>query len=90
MKLIYCRECGDIVSLREVERTCICGKSSGQYTDDINAKINGPCVPLGIANNSFRKAIVGLNLLKKGMNFDAFVINHIDADTICGSSVIHD
>jgi hypothetical protein len=90
MKLIFCRECGDIISLRKVERTCVCGKSSGQYTDDINARISGPCVPLGISNSSFKKAMAGLDLLEKGMNFDAFVINHINADTICGSSVTHE
>lgn len=56
MKLIYCLECKAIINLRQEEKKCVCGKSGGQYVDNINAEIYGPCVPLGFANDSFSRA----------------------------------
>lgn len=61
VKLIYCNECHDVVSLRISSdgapfRTCACGKSGGKYVDRINAVTYGPCIPLGFAGRSFRDA----------------------------------
>lgn len=57
MKLIYCTECGDVVSLRLEPRACLCGKSSGQYGEDrLNATYSGPAIPLGFTNWSFLAA----------------------------------
>jgi len=56
MKLIYCNECHDVISLRFEDRTCDCGKSGGKYLDRLNAEIYGPCIPLGFAGKSFRDA----------------------------------
>jgi hypothetical protein len=34
MKLMICRECGDVVLMRLEERSCVCGKSRGRYLED--------------------------------------------------------
>ena len=59
MKLIYCKNCRDIVRLFDSERFCKCGKCSGAYIDGKNAWYKGGenVVPLGVDNNSFRRAI---------------------------------
>jgi hypothetical protein len=75
VKLIYCRECGDVVALRAEPRTCICGKSGGNYKDDrLHAVIYGPCVPLGFANRFFGNALAMQPDKGPGVVFDAFVI----------------
>lgn len=75
MKLIFCKECYDIVLLRFEERTCGCGESSGKYMEDgLNATISGPCVPVGFANNSFLQAIKEQPAYGMGRRFEAFVI----------------
>lgn len=72
MKLILCTECTDIVRLIQEKRTCRCGLSSGEYTDRLNAVYEGPCIPLGINNQSLVRAII--NQPDLGERFDAFVI----------------
>lgn len=57
MKLIYCKECRDVVNLDFAERACKCGRSKGWYKDSLNAVIMGPCVPLGILNHTLRLAV---------------------------------
>jgi hypothetical protein len=79
MKLIYCNECHDVVSLRFENRTCSCGESSGYYKDRINAVIKGPCIPLGFEGRSFRQAREKRHKEDAGMDlggerFIAFVI----------------
>ena len=56
MKLLLCLDCTDIFVLRDINRTCICGKSSGKYIDDLNAEIKGNCKAIGFANDSFSTA----------------------------------
>jgi len=34
VKLLYCPTCGDVVQMRPVLRSCLCGVSSGQYLED--------------------------------------------------------
>lgn len=59
MKLLFCKYCKDIVLLRpDCERECICGASHGKYVDRVSIEYSGPCVVLGIINNSLLEAIV--------------------------------
>ena len=74
MKLIYCRECQDIVKLARIPRRCFCGKSGEQYQDAINATISGPCIPIGIANSAFLSAMQNRPESGQGECFEAFVI----------------
>lgn len=55
MKLIYCRECHDVVKiLKQKWRKCSCGKSGAQYNDDyITATVGGTCDVIGIPNPFF-------------------------------------
>ncbi len=56
MKLLMCIECTDIFNLTLENKVCKCGKTSGRYTDDLNATITGPSIPIGFANSSFTEA----------------------------------
>ena len=57
MKLIFCPECAEIVTLKKNNRSCGCGKSGGHYVDDSQAEIRGLAVPIGIDNRSFDAAL---------------------------------
>jgi hypothetical protein len=75
MKLIFCKECSDVVRLTtEKIKQCDCGKSSGQYTDNLYAWYKGPCIPLGFANSSFLSALRNQPEKDWGETFTAFVI----------------
>ena len=75
MKLIFCKECTDVVRLTTSNiKSCDCGKSEGHYTDELNAWYSGPCIPLGFANSSFRTALNNQPASIWGKTFDAFVI----------------
>lgn len=77
MKLILCNHCQDVVRLiQEEERFCKCGKSSGKYTDKVNAWYKGGefVVPLGFSNGSLVKAVHNQPKGGCGENFAAFVI----------------
>jgi hypothetical protein len=74
VKLLYCTKCGGIFSICMVEKTCRCGESSGAYTDFLNAWYKGPCIPLGIANDSFTEAVRNQPNMGSGEEFLAFVI----------------
>jgi hypothetical protein len=54
-KLIRCKKCEDIVRLVHTKwRKCECGKSGGQYNDDmISATVGGDCEVIGIRNDYF-------------------------------------
>lgn len=56
-KLIRCKECEDIVRLVHTKwRKCECGKSGGQYNDDmISATVGGDCEVIGLRNDYFTK-----------------------------------
>jgi hypothetical protein len=86
MKLIYCRDCGDVVRLQRFVRMCLCGKTAGRYLEDgIHAVISEDAVPIGIDNNSLRMAVqariamlmVGKPIvheaIKNNLNLTAFV-----------------
>ena len=58
MKLLYCRHCGDLFSLRLVERECECGQSRGSYNPDrATAWTRGPCEAVAIGNGSLHDAL---------------------------------
>lgn len=60
MKLLLCPSCSSIFNLRiNVIQSCFCGKSSGEYVDNINATYYGKAIPLGFDNNSFMAALRG-------------------------------
>jgi hypothetical protein len=75
VKLILCKVCEDVVRLvvREA-RTCQCGACRGQYTDENNAVISGPCIPIGLKGRSLAKAIKNQPQQGQGERFTAFVI----------------
>jgi len=81
MKLLRCRQCGDIFNLTINRiKTCSCTLSYGQYDEDgLHAWYAGPCDMLGFANRS----VVEADLLNTnsppaeqelGYQFDAFFI----------------
>jgi endogenous inhibitor of DNA gyrase (YacG/DUF329 family) len=77
MKLVLCKECGDIIRLiKEAERHCFCGKSCGRYEKDgLNAWYKGDmAIPLGIANSTLTYAVDRQPYTGAGENFEAFVI----------------
>lgn len=66
MKLILCKECQDVIKLQLTKRSCMCGKSYGYYKkDEFNAVISGPCIPIGINNNSLITGIFLLGMIDK-------------------------
>jgi hypothetical protein len=77
MKLILCKECGDVIRLiTEAERHCFCGKSSGRYEKNgLDAWYKGDfAIPLGIANSSLTNAVDSQPYTGAGKYFEAFVI----------------
>ena len=85
MKLLYCKNCGDIIRLSRSGQHCECGACIGFYRNDLEATIIGPGVPLGIGNESLRKGIEAFNAgdipAEHGYTVDAFVISR-EASTI--------
>jgi hypothetical protein len=78
MKLIYCRKCGHVLSLKlKVWRVCDCGQCGGRYLEDIpHAEVFGgaSCIPLGFNNPSFIAALGNQPENDWGKTFEAFVI----------------
>ena len=56
MKLLLCRECGDIFNLTKERKSCSCGITSGMYIDNLNAEHSGG-IPVCIENKSFIQAL---------------------------------
>ncbi len=60
MKLLYCKNCHDIIKLRFMPRFCECERIGGVYINVLDIAIFGEkdlAVPLGITNPSFYNAI---------------------------------
>lgn len=68
-----CPACGDVFNLKSEVKTCSCGQTRGQYTDDLNAVYDGG-IPLGFANSSFLEAVIKQPVNGLGRAFTAFVI----------------
>lgn len=74
VKLIYCKNCHDIVRLFYEERCCKCGACHGKYLDELNAEINGSAIPIGFDNIDFVHAVCHQPKAGDGELFTAFVI----------------
>lgn len=74
MKLIFCPKCQDVLKLQKFKRECMCRKSWGGYTDEVNAAIGGEAIPIGFGNNSFKDAIRMKPRDTRSVKFNAFVI----------------
>jgi len=61
MKLLYCKECDDVVRLLDDMRWCECGKTEGRYKaeSETHAEFSGPCVPFALSNSEFQVAVFG-------------------------------
>lgn len=83
MKLIRCTYCNDVVALIPGRlRACACGRSRGRYrADGIAADIAGPCVALGIDNESMNKALAGHVADGKRHGVVAFIMP-VDAERV--------
>jgi hypothetical protein len=61
MKLLLCFKCNDVFSLKTSRMTtCICGQTSGQYLNNLDAEVSGvkdKFVVLGFDNMSLVEAI---------------------------------
>lgn len=67
MKLLLCPHCNDVRKLRvlapaqiedlRTDTRCLCGKSWGYYTDNINAVYGGDAIMLGFSNQTLERAI---------------------------------
>lgn len=61
MKLLLCVKCSDVFSLKTSGMTtCICGQTSGRYTDNLNAEVSGvkdKFMVLGFDNSSLIETI---------------------------------
>lgn len=69
MKLIYCKNCHDLFSLRFIDRECECGASKGAYKTPEFAWVSGPCVSVAIGNGSLQDAISILQRLQDNRAF---------------------
>lgn len=75
MKLLMCKNCGDVFNLGFKTKTCACGKTSGKYLDNINAEYSGKyAIPLGFNNFELTTAIQLQPTKGNGFEFCAFVI----------------
>lgn len=80
MKLFFCPECAEIVTLKKDNRSCGCGKSGGRYLDARRAEFWGLAVPIGISNASLDAALIRQRLADRdgdnlaGSIFDAWII----------------
>jgi len=76
VKLLFCTCCKEVYSLRREVRYCSCGRTWGQYEDNLNAVYSGPAIPLGFNNTSFQQALQQQpeDFAPAGKTFEAFVI----------------
>jgi len=74
MKLLYCKNCGDVFNLTRFKKTCSCQQSAGYYTDNLNAVKSGNCIALGFSNSTFIQAIQDEPENEPSLPFTAFVI----------------
>jgi hypothetical protein len=82
MKLIFCKNCGSVISLSpNIEKHCDCGLTSGRYTDNLNAVYSGDyALPIGFNNFSLTCAINRQPKDGLGERFEAFIIP-VNCDT---------
>jgi hypothetical protein len=75
MKLLFCEDCRDAVSMTHdnITRSCKCGKVAGKYLKDkLTAVVTEHAVVFGIDNNSFSNAVATVDKVLNGVEgFDA-------------------
>lgn len=91
MKLIFCKQCQDIVRLTNRIRYCKCKNVYGRYVNDSVAIISKNAVPIGILNNSL-KAALNKDNKTEDVHFVSFIIaenapNIIRSDDIRKSAI---
>lgn len=75
LKLLFCRDCGDVFNLDYREKVCNCGKTKGHYRDNFNAVYSGEsAIPLGFSNPTLRIALRNQPESGWGERFEAFII----------------
>lgn len=77
MKLIFCPNCQDVIKMAQTKRSCVCGKSWGQYHGPLQATYGGLTIPLGFDNHSLRDSIQWWKSNERevlGTRFTAFII----------------
>lgn len=75
MKLLMCKNCGDIYNLRlEDIKSCGCGKTSGVYVNNSVAIYSGDVLPIGFNNLEFVNACNKQPRMGDGEEFTSFVI----------------
>ena len=58
MKLMFCKECRDVLRLTYAKRSCLCGSCEGHYlSDGLKAEITGLALAIGFLNDSFFEAL---------------------------------
>ena len=56
MKLLYCRDCKDIIRMRPIPRKCYCGGTIGKLLDSQDIEFSGNCSVIEINNRSLKNA----------------------------------
>jgi hypothetical protein len=58
MKLMLCRQCGDVVQMRPELRACACGKSRGRYlADQATVEQTEGSLSIALHNHDLRTAV---------------------------------
>ena len=83
MKLLYCKECGDIYNVDRTIKNCSCGKTKALYVNDENIIYGGDsAVCIGIDNNTFDIAKYRQALDDSAPRFDAYICALLCESTI--------
>jgi len=83
MKLIYCKNCGDIYNADKTIKTCSCKKTKALYINDENIIYGGNnAVCIGIDNNTFEIAKYRRALDDYAPRFDAYMCALLCESTI--------
>lgn len=86
MKLLFCKDCSDVVKLQLFDRSCACGNSSGRYNaDGDTCTVSGvSAVVIAIGNRSLFLGVLMQPETGEGPNLKAWVfakdyhkINHV-------------
>lgn len=72
MKLLYCRDCTDIVKLTDKPRSCECGHSTGRYVTNGVVVLQGPSLSVAMNNFTFDSARETRVKTGTGTAFDAW------------------
>lgn len=75
MKLLFCKQCQDVVLMAAEERLCLCGKSGGVYwKNEKTVDLWGDAIALGFQKAGLLNALQNQPETGWGSTFEAFVI----------------